>query len=177
MILQVVIIHLLVNYYVPAGHPSIFLYPAKLNLPRKKISWSKNAAIPSPSTWKAKTSPEKQGIISGKPWTSYFQCSGGKLKISGSTFKARGTFFACISFIFLPMFGIYTTPNTNSKSTWTTGVGSDEFPFGARPSGRCRISFQGSIVIQWLFLVPLKGGRWHIIPQLAVYTTYRRKFK
>ena len=27
-------------------------------------------------------------------------------------------------------------------------------------------------VFQWLFLVPLKGGRWHIIPQLAVYTTY-----
>ncbi len=26
--------------------------------------------------------------------------------------------------------------------------------------------------IQWLFLVPLKGGRCHIIPQLAVYTTY-----
>ena len=25
---------------------------------------------------------------------------------------------------------------------------------------------------QWLFLVPLKGGRWHIIPQLALYTTY-----
>ena len=25
---------------------------------------------------------------------------------------------------------------------------------------------------QWLFLVPLKGGRWHIIQQLAVYTTY-----
>ena len=25
---------------------------------------------------------------------------------------------------------------------------------------------------QWLFLVPLTGGRWHIIPQLAVYTTY-----
>ena len=25
---------------------------------------------------------------------------------------------------------------------------------------------------QWLFQVPLKGGRWHIIPQLAVYTTY-----
>ena len=25
---------------------------------------------------------------------------------------------------------------------------------------------------QWLFLVPLKGGRWHIIPHLAVYTTY-----
>ena len=23
---------------------------------------------------------------------------------------------------------------------------------------------------QWLFMVPLKGGRWHIIPQLAVYT-------
>ena len=25
---------------------------------------------------------------------------------------------------------------------------------------------------QWIFQVPLKGGRWHIIPQLAVYTTY-----
>ena len=25
---------------------------------------------------------------------------------------------------------------------------------------------------QWVFLVPIKGGRWHIIPQLAVYTTY-----
>ena len=25
---------------------------------------------------------------------------------------------------------------------------------------------------QWLFVVPLKGGRWHIIHQLAVYTTY-----
>ena len=25
---------------------------------------------------------------------------------------------------------------------------------------------------QWLFLVPVKGGRRHIIPQLAVYTTY-----
>ena len=26
--------------------------------------------------------------------------------------------------------------------------------------------------IQWIFQVPLEGGRWHIIPQLAVYTTY-----
>ena len=25
---------------------------------------------------------------------------------------------------------------------------------------------------QWLYLVPLIGGRWYIIPQLAVYTTY-----
>ena len=25
---------------------------------------------------------------------------------------------------------------------------------------------------QWLFLPPVKGGRWHIIPQLAVYTIY-----
>ena len=28
------------------------------------------------------------------------------------------------------------------------------------------------LLIQCLLLVPLKGGRWHIIPQLAVYTTY-----
>ena len=26
--------------------------------------------------------------------------------------------------------------------------------------------------VLWLFLVPLEGGSWHIIPQLAVYTTY-----
>ncbi len=30
----------------------------------------------------------------------------------------------------------------------------------------------GWTTYQWLFLVPLKGGRWHTIPQLAVYTTY-----
>ena len=29
-----------------------------------------------------------------------------------------------------------------------------------------------SVPVQWLFLVPVKGGRWHIIPQLAVCTTY-----
>ena len=27
-------------------------------------------------------------------------------------------------------------------------------------------------IYHWLFLVPLKGARWHIIPQLAVYTTH-----
>ena len=27
-------------------------------------------------------------------------------------------------------------------------------------------------IYQWIFQVPVKGGRWHIIPQLAVYTTY-----
>ena len=32
------------------------------------------------------------------------------------------------------------------------------------------INFCGPL--QWLFLVPLIGGRWYIIPQLAVYTTY-----
>ena len=32
--------------------------------------------------------------------------------------------------------------------------------------------WETSSFCQWLFLVPLTGGRWHIIPQLAVYTTY-----
>ncbi len=38
------------------------------------------------------------------------------------------------------------------------------------------ITFKGAEKRYWmnqcLFLFPLKGGRWHIIPQLAVYTTY-----
>ena len=33
-------------------------------------------------------------------------------------------------------------------------------------------SLEGLPEIQWLLLVPLKGGRWHIVPQLAVNTTY-----
>ena len=54
------------------------------------------------------------------------------------------------------------------------------------PFSEAKCLFQGFLIIasevghvrpgyqidQWLFLVPLKGGRWHIIPQLAVYTTY-----
>ena len=40
-------------------------------------------------------------------------------------------------------------------------------------SGRVWLEdFWKTRVIQWLFLAPLNGGRWHIIPQLAVYTTY-----
>ena len=34
------------------------------------------------------------------------------------------------------------------------------------------INTMGTLLGQWLFLVPWTGGRWHIIPQLAVYTTY-----
>ena len=34
------------------------------------------------------------------------------------------------------------------------------------------IEKRNDVMIQWLFLVPLKGGRWYIIPQLAVYNTY-----
>ena len=30
----------------------------------------------------------------------------------------------------------------------------------------------GGSLYQWIFLVPLIGGRWYISPQLAVYTTY-----
>ena len=35
----------------------------------------------------------------------------------------------------------------------------------------CLFPKRRKTIDQWLFLVPLKGGRWHIIPQLAVYTT------
>ena len=53
-------------------------------------------------------------------------------------------------------------------------------PFPGWPSlSRSLSTFLGTIRkweesenCQWLFLVPLKGGRWHIIPQLALYTTY-----
>ena len=38
------------------------------------------------------------------------------------------------------------------------------------PPNSCK--WQVRIIYQWLFLVPVEGGRWHIIPQLAVYTTY-----
>ena len=31
---------------------------------------------------------------------------------------------------------------------------------------------QAKPLFQWIFQVPVKGGRWHIIPQLAVYTIY-----
>ena len=33
-------------------------------------------------------------------------------------------------------------------------------------------TFGSEMFFQWLFLVPLIGGRWYIITQLAVYTTY-----
>ncbi len=37
---------------------------------------------------------------------------------------------------------------------------------------RIQASFHDLELYQWLFLVPVTGGRWHIIPQLAVHTTY-----
>ena len=53
------------------------------------------------------------------------------------------------------------------------------------PGANSLASFQGRVrkcsffsfcsefcFFQWLFLVPLKGGRWYMIPQLAVYTTH-----
>ena len=36
----------------------------------------------------------------------------------------------------------------------------------------CQFQSNNEPLVQWLILVPLKGGRWHIIPQLAVYTTF-----
>ena len=63
-----------------------------------------------PALEKLKLPPKGRGSYQANPELTIFNFLGGKLKISGSTFKARGTFFACISFIFLPMFGIYTPP-------------------------------------------------------------------
>ena len=34
------------------------------------------------------------------------------------------------------------------------------------------LKFWEYTISQWLFLVPLKRGRWHIIPQYHLYTTY-----
>ena len=50
---------------------------------------------------------------------------------------------------------------------WASSIDETQrFVFFQRTTGRI------IPVSQWLFLVPLKGGRRHIIPQLAVYTTY-----
>ena len=47
------------------------------------------------------------------------------------------------------------------------------FPFEGGPQGRfCVKYFSICWFSQWLFLVPVKGDRWYIIPELAVYTTY-----
>ena len=43
---------------------------------------------------------------------------------------------------------------------------------GFNPQAEAWPTSGGPRADQWLFLVPLKGGRWHIIPHLAVYTTY-----
>ncbi len=61
-----------------------------------------------------------------------------------------------VSWWFSNVFTPFSFRGTLSKSLLTGNY------FGMLPTNHC----------QWLFLVPLKGGRWHIIPQLAVYTTY-----
>ncbi len=65
-------------------------------------------------------------------------------------------------------------PKKTSHETWEKApafalsvVGND-----ARTEGTLKIGSRMGILGQWLFLVPLKGGRWHIILQLAVCTTY-----
>ena len=40
------------------------------------------------------------------------------------------------------------------------------------PIGEFPVYEPNTCLDQWSFLVPLIGGRYHIIPQLAVYTTY-----
>ena len=57
-------------------------------------------------------------------------------------------------------------------SSTTTSVVRCSVPLHTEPYFSRRGRILTSLKSQWLFLVPLKGGRWHIIPQLAVYTTY-----
>ena len=84
------------------------------------------------------------GWIEPKHTPAIFHFLGENSKISGSTFKARGTFFACISFIFLPMFGIYTPPNTNSSHLKHWGW-KMSFLLGPGPRGRCDLLVLGSV--------------------------------
>ena len=51
-----------------------------------------------------------------------------------------------------------------SKGWWTTETSAAAPWRSSAPSGD-----PISMVVE---MVPVKGGRWHIIPQLAVYTTY-----
>ena len=61
-----------------------------------------------------------------------------------------------------------TLPKTNSQQKpLKIGLKSPKRNFIFQPS-----IFSGFCCYQWSFLVPLIGGRYHIIPQLAVYTTY-----
>ena len=63
-------------------------------------------------------------------------------------------------------FALENRPSRNEISSWNHQTFSGAFAVSFR-EGTTKHLF-----IQWLFLFPLKGGRWHIIPQLAVYTTY-----
>ena len=55
-----------------------------------------------------------------------------------------------------------------TKHTSTQGLGVQK---AVKMAYKIRLTKTDLEINQWLFLVPLKGGRWHIIPQLAVYTT------
>ena len=48
-------------------------------------------------------------------------------------------------------------------------LGRYEHPTGLRWSMYSALS---ESIIQWLFLVPVRGGRWHITPQKAIYKRY-----
>ena len=66
-------------------------------------------------------------------------------------------------------------------SIFNLGISGSIGPLSSTKSGVdrwCRWVHEGFLqdprasIIQWLFLVPLIGGRWYIITQLAVYTTH-----
>ena len=75
--------------------------------------------------------------------------------------------------------GIMVQPYS-TNSFWGIEVGSEPSKLkNVFPASKiCQVSWVSHSLnlrraqFQWIFQVPLKGGRWHIIPQLAVYTVY-----
>ena len=75
---------------------------------------------------------------------TYFYLSGARLRQHmGSVWRTLKNLI--VGYIWKLLRFTITLWSTNSESTWNTGVGLDEFPFGARPPGSCYVL--GSVTI------------------------------